>query len=228
MPVEHVGVVVPAREEEATLPRTLASLDVAADRARRAGVRVDVVVVLDRCLDGSADIVARWPGVVGVTCEEGNVGVARSVGCDLLLGSGSDPAAHPDWLACTDADSVVPGSWLVRQVDLADRGADAVIGTVQPDDELPFVRADQWWRRHRLTERHGHVHGANLGVRSSSYVAVGGFAALATGEDRDLVARLRSAGVTCVATDSVRVTTSSRLAGRAPAGFASYLRALPG
>ena len=60
----EVLVVVPARNEERLLPRCLQALQDAADRlaAERPGVAVRVVVVLDRCSDGSAEIVAGWPG----------------------------------------------------------------------------------------------------------------------------------------------------------------------
>ncbi len=224
--VASMGVVVPARDEEESLPATLAALEAAATEASVAGLSVRVVVVLDRCHDTSADVVARWQDVEAVRCEAGAVGAARALGCNWLLGRAAGP--RPDWLATTDADTVVPSDWLVRQARLAAGGADLVVGTVEPDDALPRSRASQWWRRHRLTELHGHVHGANLGFRAETYAAVGGFAPLVTGEDRDLVARLRAAGARCVATDAARVTTSSRLQGRAPDGFAAYLRALPG
>ena len=45
-------------------------------------------------------------------------------------------------------------------------------------------------------------------------------------EDRILAERLRRAGSAVVATDTLRVITSSRLQGRAPHGFAGYLRGL--
>ena len=224
-PVVGIGVVVPVRDEEAALPATLRSLERAVTEAVGVGLWVRVVLVLDRCRDGSAALVARWPGVESVTCEVGAVGAARRLGFARML---HDPTVlTPDWLATTDADTVVPPHWLVRQAELADAGADLVVGTVEPDAALAESRARHWWRRHHLAERHGHVHGANLGVRAAAYEQVGGFAPLETGEDRDLVARLRAAGARSLATDTTRVTTSSRSLGRAPDGFAAYLRALP-
>ena len=223
--VSSIGVVIPARDEEAALPATLRSLERAVAEAAGVGVSVRVLLVLDRCQDGSAALAARWPGVEAVTCDVGAVGAARRLGCQRLLHDPAVPA--PDWLATTDADTVVPPLWLVRQAELADAGADVVVGTVEPDVALAESRARHWWRRHHLAERHGYVHGANLGVRAAAYEQVGGFAPLATGEDRDLVARLRAAGARSLATDTTRVTTSSRTTGRAPDGFAAYLRALP-
>jgi hypothetical protein len=45
----------------------------------------------------------------------------------------------------------------------------------------------------RLNASHHHIHGANMGFQSQHYWRVGGFAALASGEDVDLVDRFRAA-----------------------------------
>jgi hypothetical protein len=70
------------------------------------------------------------------------------------------------------------------------------------------------------------VFGANFGVRASHYLRAGGFEPVRTHEDRILAERLRRSGSTVVATDTLRVITSGRLQGRAPHGFAGYLRGL--
>ena len=117
-PVQQVAVVVPARNEQQLLPGCLAALTVAAERV---AVPVSVVVVLDRCTDGTADLLAGRPGVRSVESVAGCVGAARATGAaQALADSGALPGRT--WLACTDADSQVPPSWLVHQLDLADRG----------------------------------------------------------------------------------------------------------
>ena len=68
--------------------------------------------------------------------------------------------------------------------------------------------------------------GANFGVRASHYLLAGGFEPVRFHEDRILAERLRRAGSAVVATDTLRVSTSGRLRGRAPHGFACYLRGL--
>jgi len=73
---------------------------------------------------------------------------------------------------------------------------------------------------------HPHVHGANLGVRADAYLAVGGWADLATAEDHDLWRRLGAAGAALVTTIEAPVTTSGRGDGRAPSGFAALLTSL--
>ncbi|WP_235530594.1 glycosyltransferase family 2 protein [Phycicoccus sp. Root563] len=220
-----VVVVVPARDEELVLPDCLRSLEraVGALHAVRPHVAVTVLVVLDRCTDGSAEVVARHPWVRSLDSSAGRVGTARAGGAADALRDATDP--REVWLASTDADSVVPPHWLTAQVELAEGGADLVLGTVEPelvDDGL----LGRWRQRHRLGEGHPHVHGANLGVRASRYLEVGGFPAVALHEDVLLSEAVKATGAAWVATDATRVRTSGRLDGRARGGFGTYLRDL--
>ncbi|WP_255366563.1 glycosyltransferase family 2 protein [Cellulomonas sp. KH9] len=235
-PVTHVAVVVPVRDEEVLLGRCLAALGAARDALlARGGCTVDVVVVLDACRDGSAEVVARHvgarvaagadSGVRVLHLDAGDVGRARRTGVAAALAAGpTDPAAT--WLACTDADSVVTADWLVQHVRLADTGADVVVGTVHPDPaDLTPAQWAAWRATHVPGRPNGHVHGANLGVRASAYLRAGGFVPAPEHEDVDLVARLRATGARVVASDAVDVRTSGRAAGRTPGGYAGHLRA---
>lgn len=217
----RVLVVVPVHDEQELLADCLASVDVA---ARAAGVPVDVVAALDDCRDGSA-AVARAAGVRTVPVRAGAVGAARAAGVAAGLAlHAEDPRAV--WLACTDADTVVPPHWLRGHRALADGGADVVVGTVRPDPRDLTPRQLAAWRATRVPGRpNGHVHGANLGVRADAYLRAGGFAPLPEHEDVDLVARLRADPAVVVrASDEVDVVTSGRLVGRTPGGYAGYLR----
>ena len=84
------------------------------------------------------------------------------------------------------------------------------------------------YERRYLTraENHGHVHGANLGVRADAYWRVGGFRPLQVGEDVDLVARLVGAGSPLAWDSDSAVLTSDRRDCRARGGFGDYLRVL--
>jgi hypothetical protein len=73
---------------------------------------------------------------------------------------------------------------------------------------------------------HGHVYGANLGIRGDAYLAVGGFPSGGPGEDHGLWAALSRAGYPLVAPTSLRVRTSPRMVGRARGGLADLLREL--
>ena len=70
------------------------------------------------------------------------------------------------------------------------------------------------------------MHGANLGLRGSAYLEVGGFRPMPSDEDVDLVRRLRSHTTRWVATDTVRVASSARRNPRCRGGFSDYLGAL--
>lgn len=226
--VDRVLVVIPVRDEASLLARQLAAVAGAraALRRTRPDVEVCTTVVLDSCRDASADVAAGFPDVHGVAADLACVGAARRIGIEHARSQRPTPADRT-WVACTDADSEVPAHWLSAQLALAARGFDLVVGTVWPDpsDSAPD-RVARWWGRHPLHDDHPHVHGANLGFRLSAYDVVGGFRDLATGEDVDLVERMRSAGVAWTAASRLPVLTSGRLAGRAPAGFADYLLSL--
>lgn len=219
--VARVLVVVPVHDEEELLGACLASVATAADAA---GVPVDLVVVLDDCRDGSADV-ARGAGAPTVTVHAGAVGVARAAGVDAGLALRADDPRGV-WIACTDADTVVPPHWLATHRALADAGADVLVGTVRPDPRDLTPRQLAAWRATRVPGRpNGHVHGANLGVRADAYLRAGGFAPLVEHEDVDLVARLRADPTVVVrASDAADVVTSGRTVGRTPGGYAGYLR----
>ena len=222
-PLARLVVVVPVHDEEALLPACLTS--VAAARGA-VDLPVDVVVVLDDCRDGSARI-ARASGSAVLEVRHRAVGAARAAGVAhaLALGADDDPATV--WVACTDADTVVPAHWLAAQRALADDGADVVVGTVTPDPRDLTDRQVAAWRSTRVPGRpNGHVHGANLGVRADAYLRAGGFAAVPEHEDVDLVARLRAdPRVDVRASEDTDVVTSGRTTGRTPGGYAGYLLA---
>ena len=227
----HMAVLIPARSEEALLPRCLHSVLHAAS-CLPAEVTCDVVVVSDRSQDRTVSIaqsMLREHGTV-VQTMAGNVGTARSMAAAtaldrLRMGRVSDPSRC--WLANTDADCEVPREWLANQFELARRGFHAVAGIVDVDcfrDHLPVVesRFRQTYHIH-ADGSHTHVHGANLGVRADAYVRAGGWSPLETAEDHDLWCRLRETGARHVSDSSLRVVTSGRRVGRAPLGFADAL-----
>ena len=73
---------------------------------------------------------------------------------------------------------------------------------------------------------HPHVHGANLGIRGSAYLASGGFRSLRTAEDHALLAAATQAGCSVLRASDITVETSARKHGRAPSGFSQLLLTL--
>jgi hypothetical protein len=145
----------------------------------------------------------------------------------LGLTAGQDPAAV--WLATTDADTVVPPRWPQRQLAHAGQGWDVVLGTVTFADwseHPPHVPAAFAARCASGDQPHPTVHGANLGIQASAYLAAGGFRSLRTAEDHALVAAATQAGCPVLQASDLTVQTSARRQARAPGGFSHPLRTL--
>ena len=225
--IEHLAVVIPARNEAERLAACLHSVREAVARLRDEHRRltVRVVVVLDSCTDDSHEVAARFPEATLVHTAYANVGAARATGARWALQALRGVAEHT-WIANTDADSTVPPGWLVDQLALAHGGADLTLGAVEPVlAELSSSQRAAWELAHPLGAEVGTVHGANLGVRASVYLAVGGFTARAEHEDVELVEAVREVG-TVVNLGGSPVLTSGRSIGRTPGGYAGYLAAL--
>jgi glycosyltransferase involved in cell wall biosynthesis len=223
--IEAVGVVVPAHNEETLLPACLAALSRVASVL---GVPVVVLVVADTCTDRTV-AVARACGARVIAIGARNVGAARAAGmAELLrLAAGVDPSAV--WLATTDADTVVPPGWLERQLRYAGQGWDVVLGTVTVadwDGHPPHVPAAFDALYEFGDGPHQHVHGANLGIRASAYLAAGGFRSLRTAEDHALLAAATEAGCSVLQASDITVETSARRRARAPLGFSHLLHTL--
>jgi cellulose synthase/poly-beta-1,6-N-acetylglucosamine synthase-like glycosyltransferase len=223
--LRHMAIIVPACDEEEHIASCLRSIRASTRRVQgeHPSVSCDVVVVLDRCADQTGALVADY-GDRTIISTVGRVGGARHLGAVDAI-TRSRHAGIPDhqvWLANTDADSTVPENWLTTQFALANTGFDAVIGTVTPaglDSRLERI----WRQRHQLAEGHNHVHGANLGLRASTYVQAGGFAMVSLHEDLDLVNRVKACTTHWITTHRTNVRTSARTQSRVEGGFASYL-----
>jgi glycosyltransferase involved in cell wall biosynthesis len=225
----HVGVLIPARNEEQLLARSLYSVLQAKNRIESSAT-VEIVVISDSSVDRTAQIASQILEGQGIVraIHAGRVGTARRCAAQLLLERYSGPLSRC-WLANTDADCMVPPEWLEAQLALAISGVEAIAGTVDVDhfdEHGPEVRA-RFKSSYRIhdDESHPHVHGANLGVRADRYLKAGGWETLDTAEDHDLWRRLELTGTKRHSTSKIGVTTSGRRVGRAPNGFADALAA---
>jgi glycosyltransferase involved in cell wall biosynthesis len=225
---DRAVVVIPAHNEAEHLP---SSVNAVLAAAACLPLPVAVIVVLDGCDDTSPALAGQLgPDVHFAAIDAHNVGAARAAGFAYAR-TLYEPAVLDDsriWYATTDADSLVDPDWLARQIR-AD--TDMVLGVVRIASwrDFPAAAARRYLAAYRSKtgpHSHGHVHGANMGFRADSYWRVGGFAALASGEDVDLVARFESAGLQIKRDAQLSVLTSRRQVGRAPDGFAAHLRSL--
>jgi glycosyltransferase involved in cell wall biosynthesis len=219
-------IVVPAHNEASALPECLTAIAAA---AAQADLPVTVVVVLDSCDDGSSALADRFGADVHfLEIEAHNVGKARAAGFAFAREQG---LSGPDtWYATTDADSRVDANWLARQLS-AD--ADMVLGVVRIANwrQIPVNAVRRYLRAYHAKIQpglvaHDHVHGANMGFAADAYWHVGGFDALTSDEDVDLVHRFEVTGYRIRRDTRLSVATSARQIGRAPAGFAAHLRGM--
>jgi glycosyltransferase involved in cell wall biosynthesis len=223
---DRAVVVIPAHNEKADLPVCLRAVLTA---ILCVPIPVSVVVVLDASDDDSANLAGRYgPDVHFVSVDAHNVGAARAVGFGYGRSLGSDD--DECWYATTDADSRVDPGWLIHQLEL---GADMVLGVVRVTDWRQHSAgvADRYVRAYQADPpdedgQHGHIHGANMGFSARAYWRVGGFRALTSGEDVDLVERFEAAGYRIHRDTELSVVTSARTQARAPHGFAHHLRQL--
>jgi peptidoglycan/xylan/chitin deacetylase (PgdA/CDA1 family)/GT2 family glycosyltransferase len=199
-----ISIVIPALNEEKSLPRCLASLlaqDYAGD--------VEIIVADNGSTDATAAIAARF-GARVVSCPEPpSVFYARQAGADAATG---------DIIAQADADTVYPPDWLGRIADRFARRPDvvAVTGRFEYDGRAP------WWGRLEYFLRHAAnragslfgrplvISGATFAFRRAAFIALGGYRGLDYSADQyGLAARLRKAGKVLYDKD-LRVLTSAR------------------
>src|ERR1700744_3033820 len=129
----HVSVLIPARNEEKLLPRCLQSVFTSLSLLPNC-VTTDVIVAVDRSTDMTYHIakeMTRRRGLA-ISIESGGGGKARSVAAETAMRRYQGPWNRL-WLANTDADCLVPDIWLIEQLFLADKNAEAVAGTVEVD-----------------------------------------------------------------------------------------------
>jgi cellulose synthase/poly-beta-1,6-N-acetylglucosamine synthase-like glycosyltransferase len=148
-------------------------------------------------------------------------------------------------IATTDADTCVAPTWVAATLHEVARGAEAVGGEIVTSaldraamdaGTRTFHERDVWYQRllNAYTARacpdpadpwprHYHHTGASLALTARAYARVGGIPALPCGEDVALYRELVAAGLRFRHSPLVRVMTSARAVGRAPAGMADTL-----
>ena len=176
---------------------------------------------------------------------DANAGWARRHAMDAAA-AWLEETASVGAILTTDADSRVPPHWIAHTLAIIAAGADAVAGQIalDPADEaaLPAAlrargRLEETYER-LLTEldaridpqrtdpwpRHWTQSGASLAVTLAAYRRVDGMPAIALGDDRAFVSRLRAANLVVRHDPRIVVATSGRLAGRAKGGVADTMR----
>jgi peptidoglycan/xylan/chitin deacetylase (PgdA/CDA1 family)/glycosyltransferase involved in cell wall biosynthesis len=191
-----VSVVIPACNEEESLPGTLKSL-----QAQDYPGEYEIVVVDNNSADRTAMLAQEFGARVVVEPRQG-VSYARQTGFE---------AARGEYILSTDADALLPENWVSRIVGEFEKHPEAlaVAGAYIFNDGPLFLRTVS--RFYELIFRVWNSYaGVNLAVRKEAFNRVGGFnLALDFSEDTDLGRRLTKIGKV-VRISSPHVRTSAR------------------
>jgi len=213
----NIGIVIPAHNEEQHLSACLQSIQQAVQLMGHE--QVEILVVLDSCTDQSHAIVESHQ-VNWIECNYACVGKARDFGIRHLIQQGVT------WVACTDADSIVDPDWLLCQMH--HQPTDAICGIVVLDNlnHLSAPQQQKYLAHYQDSMGHQHIHGANLSFSVDAYLQAGGFEPIPCHEDVSLIQKFMTQYSKITWSNLVRVTTSSRLNGRAPQGLSHFLKQL--
>lgn len=235
------AIVIPARNEAQRIGSCLRALEPQLDNT---GL---IVLVANNCTDATVHVARETlpgPRLLVLDCNleaDQGVGTARRLGCSMATRAAPDLQT----LMTTDADCLPEPDWIASNLNHLHQ-VDAVCGAVFPIEEERSILCDMpvqqgqdeadyhalvlqfyalvYPEPHNPLPHHGGAPGASFAVALQAYAKVGGFSDLRTGEDRDLVRRLRQAGYLIRHAANVRVAASCRLTGRAPGGMAQALR----
>jgi glucosyl-3-phosphoglycerate synthase len=233
-------IVVPARDEAQRIAGCLRALGA---QRRVAPNAYEIVVVLDRCTDGTSAAAAAAAGAIApavriVRSPAPGVGEARRHGMDLACARLLEADSPDGLIVSTDADTTAAEDWLAEQLALAAGGAQAIGGdivlagedadalapaTIARREARGRVRLDAVLARDPTAEHH-FFSGASMAVTARTYRAVGGLDPRPALEDEAFEARLLRAGVPVTRSAGVRVATAARTDGRAARGLARDLQ----
>jgi len=236
-------VAIPVRDEATRIGGCLAAL------SRQSIPANHVVLLLNNCTDGTADIIRALPQgphrLHVIECElEGasaSAGVARGLAMNYAASLLSEGV-----LLTTDADAEVPVHWVEANLGAIDAGADAVCGraVIDPVEALlipPHLHEDDAREvaYGRLLDeiasivlpdsadpwpRHREESGASIAVTAAMFRRIGGLPCLPSGEDRALIGMLRSLDARVRHDPHSSVVVSGRIEGRARDGMADTIR----
>jgi glycosyltransferase involved in cell wall biosynthesis len=195
----EVSVIIPARNEEASLGACLESL------VSQSGVEFEIIVVNDHSTDRTREIAGSFAGVQIIEAgplPQGWTGKNNAVTCGARQARG-------EWLLFTDADTVhLPGS-LARslaeakehQAEMLSYSPEQIAATFWEMAILPVVFAElaRQYPPSKVSDPASPIAAANgqfILIRRETYDSVGGHAAVATDilEDVALAKRVKSSG----------------------------------
>ncbi len=195
----EISVIIPARNEEASLGACLESL------VSQSGVEFEIIVVNDHSTDRTREIAASFPGVRVIEAgalPQGWTGKNNAVACGAR-------EARSEWLLFTDADTVhLPGSLgrslaeaKEHKAEMLSYSPEQIAVTFWEMAVLPVVFAElaRQYPPSKVSDPASPIAAANgqfILIRRETYEAVGGHAAVAGDilEDVALARRVKGSG----------------------------------
>jgi len=241
-----VLVAIPVRDEAEEIGPCLLAL--AAQRAPH----IDAVVLcLNNCRDGTADVVRAIDGHLPFPVHSIEVALPNASACAgrarrIAMEHAADLAGRDGVLLTTDADARLAPDWIATNLAALAAGADAVAGraVIEPEGakripaHLHAIDARECAYAALLDEmrallepdpadpwpRHDEESGASIAVTLAAYRRAGGIPAVLLGEDRAFFNALRRIDARIRHAPDIAVIVSARLEGRAQGGMADTMR----
>lgn len=241
---KDIAVIIPARDEAARIGACLTAL------AGQWHDQVTVVLVINNTTDDTQGIARRIATQHGLDLEildrilpaDQGVGTARRLGCDqalrlmpqlkYLLTTDADCIVSPIWVSCNIAhlqtvDAVCGKIDLIAEEAGVLDGMDRILAT---NEGLYRNLVQELYALYAkgctdIQSTHGEAAGASLAFLKAAYLAVGGFASVKCGEDRQIIRALRKSGHLVRHAEDVIAYASCRLTGRAEGGMSDALKA---
>jgi glycosyltransferase involved in cell wall biosynthesis len=191
-----ISFVVPAYNEEKSLPRTLQAIF---EEVRRTGCTAEIIVVNNASTDNTAAVATGFPGVIVVDEPQKGLVQARRAGFERVTG---------ELVANIDADTIVTPGWIARVLAEFRRNPKLValsgpyIYYDTPKRTRAAVRAFYclgygFYLLNRFVLRVGSMlQGGNFVVRRTALEQIGGYGRkfIFYGEDTDVARRLNAVG----------------------------------
>lgn len=194
-PTVRFSVIIPARNEENNIAALLTTLQ-QQDYPKNL---FEVIVIDDHSTDNTASIVSKFPGIRLISLSEDGINSYKKKAVETGIA-----AATNEWIVCTDADCLVPASWLSTLAAFVEKENPVFIAApvlmqhnqtlLQTFQSMDFSVLQGITGASVHRKLYAMCNGANLAYPKKIFEEVGGFSGvdhLASGDDMLLMEKIR-------------------------------------